>query len=480
MFEKFLPIQDSLSRIVWGVPMLTLIAGTGLLLSLWTKGFPFTHFGYGMKCIFNSMRRQNRKDSHALSPFQSLCTALSGTIGTGNISGIAYAIAVGGPGAVFWMWIAAFPGMATGFAEKVLGMYYRQKNVYGEWCGGAMYYLKYGLGSKKGFKLMGTILAYLFACFTIFVSFGMGNLSQVASIRESILSLSSLTGHFKTDAFVIGVCVAVLTAVITLGGLKRITKVNETLVPFMACFYLLGAMTIILLHRDRILPAFSSIFKDAFSREAAAGGLGGTVMKNALSQGFKRGIFSNEAGLGSSVIVHAASSEKEPVVQGFWGIFEVFFDTIILCTLTALLILTSGVTEASNGTGFDLATKAFTKTFGTPGGIFITVSLFLFAFGTILAWNYYGSKAWEYLFGTHSIFLYKYLYIAVILLGCTMHVDLIIKLSDTFNGLMALPNLIGVLSLTGTFLAILKNYKQRFFTCNPSVKPLRNYFEDKK
>ncbi len=493
MLEIFAQFHKKLNQIVWGTPMLTLLIGTGILLTLWTKGFQFTHFSYGMKRIFR--KSDAPKDEHALSPFQTLCTALSGTIGTGNISGIAYAITVGGPGAVFWMWIAALLGMITGFAEKVLGNYFRSRNEMGEWCGGAMYYLKYGLGSKRGCKSLGNILAALFALFTVLVSFGMGNLSQVASIRESILSLTSFTGNLSLDAFLIGVCIAVLAAFVTLGGLKRIAKANETLVPFMACFYMLGTSIIIGMHADRIVPAATSVFRHAFSLKAAAGGVGGTVMRHAITCGFKRGVFSNEAGLGSSVIIHAASSEKEPVVQGFWGIFEVFFDTIVLCTLTALLILTSGIVDLNSGTvlpsevcdpsetvtteaGFSLATRAFTQGFGPAGGIFMTAALFLFALATILGWNYYGSKAWEYLFGVRSVFLYKYIYIAVILLGCTMHVDLIIGISDTFNGLMAIPNLIGVLSLTGTFLAILNNYKQRYFYGNTALKPMCNYFSD--
>jgi len=499
MPETFLQIHEKLNQIIWGTPMLTLLLGTGLVLTVWTKGFQFTHFGYGMKRIFGNHKNNVLQESSSLSPFQTLCTALSGTIGTGNISGIAYAITVGGPGAVFWMWIAAVLGMITGFAEKVLGMYYRNRNEKGEWCGGAMYYLKYGLGSKHGCKYFGAILASLFALFTIFASLGMGNLSQVASIRESILSLTTFTGNFTQDSFIISVCIAVLTAFVTLGGLKRIAKVNERLVPFMACFYILGTLVIICMHADRIIPAVYSIFRHAFSLEAAAGGVGGTMMRHAITCGFKRGVFSNEAGLGSSVIVHVASSEKEPVVQGFWGIFEVFFDTVILCTMTALLILTSGIVDLNSGTilplpsesasigfmaqantetGFSLATRAFKQSFGHAGGIFMTAALLLFALATILGWNYYGTKAWEYLFGPRSVFLYKYVYIAVILLGCTMHVDLIISLSDTFNGLMAIPNLIGVLSLTGTFLKILWNYKQRYFTQSSCVKPMRNFFTD--
>ena len=486
MSDFLIKINNTINRTVWGIPALTLLIGTGVLLTLFTKGFQFTHFGYVMKYIFKSIRpgRRQPHDPHSISQFQALCTALSGTIGTGNISGIAYAITVGGPGAIFWMWIAALVGMITGFAEKVLGIYFRKRNKEGEWCGGPMYYLKYGLGSKRGCQKLGCILAALFALFTVFASFGIGNLSQLVSIRESVLSLTSFTGNARADAFVIGVCIAILASVVTLGGLKRIARVNEALVPFMACFYIVGTIVIISTHADQILPAIVSIFQHAFSMEAAAGGVGGTIMKHAITCGFKRGVFSNEAGLGSSVIVHATSDVKEPVLQGFWGIFEVFVDTIVMCTLTALLILTSGAVDLKTGisqitgSGFALATESFTASFGIWGGMFMTIAITLFAIATVFGWNYYGVKAWEYLFGTGSSMIYKYIYIAVILLGCTLNVDLIIDLSDTFNGLMAIPNLIGILSLTGTLTNILDNYKRRCFQGETALKPVLSYFQD--
>ena len=471
------------------MPALTLFLATGALLTLMTKGFQFTHFGYAMKIIFGKMRlKKNRHNvassSNSISQFQALCTALSGTLGTGNISGIAYAITMGGPGAIFWMWIAALFGMITGFAEKVLGIYYRHRNADGEWCGGAMYYLRDGLGSKKRCKTLGHILAALFALFTVLASFGIGNLGQVASIRESVLSMTSFTKNARIDAFLIGIFIAILAAFVSLGGLKRIAKVNETLVPFMAGFYILGTVIIISMHTDQILPAFAAIFRHAFSFHAMAGGAGGTMIKHAITWGFKRGIFSNEAGMGSSVLVHSTSDVTEPVVQGFWGIFEVFFDTIVLCTLTALLILTSDVVDLSTGTplvdgsSFALATSAFTNSFGILGGIFMTTAITLFAIATVFGWSYYGSKAWEYLFGTRSTNLYKYIYIAVILLGCTLNVDLIIDLSDTFNGLMAIPNLIGVLSLAETVLAILNNYKRRVIQGEKGIPPMLSHFPD--
>lgn len=494
MIKFIAQINDSADKIVWGTPALTLLIGTGVLLTLLTKGFQFTHFFYALRKTVGGLAKGSpgsHSDSHtqvaaeakSISQFQALCTALSATIGTGNISGIAYAITIGGPGAIFWMWIATLAGMITAFAEKVLGIYFRRRNAEGEWCGGAMYYLEYGLGSKKGCKALGKVLALLFALFTMLASFGIGNLSQIVSIRESIFSLTSFTGNLKVDSFILGVVVAVAAAFVILGGLSRIAKANETLVPFMAGFYILGAVIIIASHSELIIPAFASILKHAFSLQAAAGGTGGFLLKQAITCGFKRGVFSNEAGMGSSVIVHATADVSEPVEQGLWGIFEVFFDTILICTLTALVILTSGLVDLDTGltltqsTSLSLATEAFCSSFGLAGGIFMAASVTLFAFATVLGWNFYGAKACEYLLGAKAVTLYKYIYIAVILLGCTLNVDLIIALSDTFNGLMAIPNLIGVLSLTGTVVAILNNYKQRVFK-GERVKPMLSYFPE--
>ena len=491
MVDIISQINSYINNIVWGMPVLTLLIGTGVLLTILTKGFQFTHFGYAMREIFGSMYKRSGKttkqkstNNNSISQFQALCTALSGTLGTGNISGIAYAITMGGPGAIFWMWIAALFGMITGFAEKVLGIYYRHRNTEGEWCGGAMYYLRDGLGSKKGCKALGNILAALFSLFTVLASFGIGNLGQVASIRESVLGITAFTGNTRVDSFIIGIFVVILAAFVTLGGLERIAKTNETLVPFMASFYIIGAIIIIGMNADQILPAFAAIFQHAFSFRAVTGGASGALIKQAITWGFKRGVFSNEAGMGSSVIVHSTSDVTEPVVQGFWGIFEVFFDTIVLCTLTALLILTSGIVALTTGaplihtSAFALTTHAFTYSLGLPGGIFMAVSTTLFAIATVFGWSYYGTKAWEYLFGTHFVNLYKYIYVSVILLGCTLNVDLIIDLCDTFNGLMAIPNLIGVLTLSGTVLAILDNYKRRVIKGEKGLKPMQSHLRD--
>lgn len=332
-----------------------------------------------------------------------------------------------------------------------------------------MYYLRDGLGSKKGCQEIGKILAALFSFFAVVASFGIGNMGQVASIKESVLNVARFTGNNTADGLIIGGAVAAVAALVIIGGISRIASANERIVPFMAVFYIAGSLAIIVKNGGMVVPAFGAIFKGAFSMRAAAGGVGGAVIKQAVTWGFKRGVFSNEAGLGSSVMVHSASNVKEPVTQGLWGIFEVFFDTMIVCTMTALLILTSGIVDLETGasisgsTKLGLATEAFTATFGAFGGIFIAVAVTLFAFSTVLGWSYYGTKAWEYLFGTKATVVYKVLFLAVVIIGSTISADLVIDLSDTFNGLMAIPNLIGVLTLSGTVVAITNNYCERTF-----------------
>lgn len=488
MIDKIAEFNGVVNGLVWGVPALVLLIGTGVLMTFLTKFFQFTHFGHMIRETLGGLFRKKdilKNDDHrSISQFQALCTALSATIGTGNIAGIAYAITMGGPGAIFWMWVAAIFGMMTNFSENVLGIFYRRRNEHGEWCGGAMYYLKDGLGSRKGCKTIGKVLAVLFSIFAIFASFGIGNMGQVASIRESLFGLFRVTGDDTTDGLIVGAVVAVVALLVIVGGLTRIARANEKIVPFMAGFYIVGALIIVLMHYDMIIPAFASIFSHAFTASAAAGGVGGAVIKQAITWGFKRGVFSNEAGLGSSVMVHSASNVKEPVVQGLWGIFEVFFDTIIVCTLTALLILTSGVVDLNTGvslsgtTKLGLATEAFTNNLGVAGGIFIAIAITLFAFSTVLGWSYYGTKAWEYLFGTKTIMIYKVIFIVIIILGSAVHADLVIDISDTFNGLMAIPNLIGVLASAGTVLAITNNYSKRRFKKQTDLKPMLSHFAD--
>lgn len=480
-------INDAVNGVVWGVPALVLLIGTGILMTVLTKFFQFRRFGHMWKNtiggLFSNKSIRKSHEKHSISQFQALCTALSATIGTGNIAGVAYAITMGGPGAVFWMWIAAIVGMMTNYSENVLGIFFRRRNEKGEWSGGAMYYLKDGVGKMKYGKAIGPVLAVLFSLFAILASFGIGNMGQVASITESINTLVS--AEPATVNMVTGLVVIVLLSLVILGGLKRIATTNERIVPFMAVFFIIGSLVIIIMNIGKVPAAFGAIFKGAFNFKSAAGGVGGAIIAQAMTWGFKRGVFSNEAGLGSSVMVHSASNVKEPVVQGLWGIFEVFADTIIVCTCTALVILTTGVVDLESGASISgasklgLATEAFTKSFGTFGGVFLAVAVSLFAFTTILGWSYYGTKAWEYLFGTKSTLAYKIVFIAMVVISATIDVSLAIDLSDTFNGLMAIPNLIGVVCLSTLVVKITKNYSARKITGKePNLEPMYSAFPE--
>lgn len=487
-------VNSSVNDVVWGAPALTLLIGTGILMTVLTCFFQFTHFGHTMKETIGKLFRKSTtrsSDKHSISQFQALCTALSATIGTGNITGVAVAITTGGPGAIFWMWIAAIVGMMTNYSENVLGIYYRRRNKDKEWSGGAMYYLQDGLGSKKHCKTIGKVLAILFSVFAVIASFGIGNMGQISSIRESILTVvGNISANPLTEAqtragsLIIGGILLIIAFLVIVGGLKRIAETNERIVPFMAIFYILGALIIVIMNAGQILPALGAIFSQAFNFKAAAGGVGGALIAKAITWGFKRGVFSNEAGLGSSVMVHSTSDVKEPVTQGLWGIFEVFVDTIIVCTLTALVILTSGVVDLQTGASLSgaaslgLATEAFTKNFGAFGGIFIAIAVTLFAFSTCLGWSFYGKKTWEFLFGTKSTIIYKIVFLGAIMLSSVIDASLAIDLSDTFNGLMAIPNLIGVISLCGLVRSITKNYVDRKIKGKTDVKPMLSAFPE--
>ena len=429
-------VNNAVNGFVWGLPMLILLVGTGILMTVLTKVFQ-------------------------ISQFQSLCTALAATIGTGNIAGVAAAILSGGPGAIFWMWIVAFFGMMTNFSENVLGIYYRRRNEKNEWSGGAMYYLKYGLGSKKGCQFIGTALALMFSVFCILASFGIGNMSQINSIAVNMNSA------FGVPHFVTGFILMLLAGLVIVGGLKRIASVTERLVPFMAVIYLIGATVIVVINADMLGAVFASIIKGAFGMRAVGGGIVGSGVAYAMQWGMKRGVFSNEAGLGSSVMVHSSSNVREPVVQGMWGIFEVFTDTIIVCTLTAFAVLSSGLVDLDTGKVLSdqvstaLVAEAFSTVYGRAGSAFIAIAILFFAFSTVLGWSQYGSKGFEYLFGTKSVKLYHVIFVVFIVIGATMDLTLAWDLSDTFNGMMAIPNLIGVLTLSGTVMKITQNYVDR-------------------
>ena len=483
LVDPITKINGAVNNFVWGIPMLVLLVGTGILMTLLTKFFQLSHIGHWWKNtiggIFSDrhITKHTDKDDKAISQFQSLCTALAATIGTGNIVGVASALISGGPGAIFWMWIVAFFGMMTNYSENVLGIYYRRKNSQGEWCGGAMYYLKDGLGSYKGCKQIGSVLAVLFSAFCLLASFGIGNMSQVNSIA------ANMEAAFSIPTFVTGIALVILAALVIVGGLKRIASVTEKLVPFMAVIYIVGALVIFFANIGQVGAVFSAIFKGAFGLRAVGGGIVGSGVKMALTWGMKRGVFSNEAGLGSSVMVHSNSNVKEPVRQGMWGIFEVFADTIVVCTLTAFAVLSSGLVDLETGAvlsesaGSALVGEAFATIFGSFGPMFIALAILLFAFSTVLGWSHYGSKAWEYLFGTKSTIAYKIVFVLIIFIGATMNLSLAWDLSDTFNGLMAMPNLIGVLCLSPLVMKISKNYVDRVIR-QKDIDPMLSVFPD--
>lgn len=467
MIEFISGVNGKINGFVWGVPMLVLLVGTGILMTVMTQVFQITHIGYWMKHTLGSIftdkhiTKHTERDDQAISQFQSLCTALAATIGTGNIVGVATALISGGPGAIFWMWIVAFFGMMTNYSENVLGIYYRRKNEKGEWSGGAMYYLRDGLGSKPGMKRVGVALAALFSVFCLLASFGIGNMSQINSIA------GNMNAAFQIPKGVTGIILMILAGLVILGGIKRIASVTEKLVPFMAILYIAGTLVICIVHIDQFGAVFGAIFKGAFAMKAVGGGIVGSGVKLAVTWGMKRGVFSNEAGLGSSVMVHSSSNVKEPVRQGMWGIFEVFADTIVVCTLTAFSVLSCGLVDLQTGAVLSssedsaLVGEAFSTVFGSAGPAFIAIAILLFAFSTVLGWSHYGSKAFEYLFGSKATVIYRVIFIVFIWCGATMSLSLAWDLSDTFNGLMAIPNLVGVLTLSPVVMKITKNYVNR-------------------
>lgn len=588
-------LNNVINSVVWGVPMLIMIISTGIYLTVRTGFFQIIRAKFILNetfiAIFKKRSVTKTKDKKAISQFQALSTALAATIGTGNIAGVATAIAAGGPGAIFWMWVSAFFGMMTNYCEKVLGIYFRKKDTDGQWCGGPMYYLENGLTDKKGKKLkIGKILAVIFSVFCIGASFGIGNMTQVNSIATAMDSC------FGISPVITGIVLAIAAALVILGGIKRIGSVTEKLVPFMALFYIIGTIVIFFMNIKQAPYIFSSIFKNAFDFRPIAGAASGLVIKRAVTIGFKRGVFSNEAGLGSSVIVHSSSDVKEPAVQGMWGIFEVFFDTIIMCTLTAFVLLSStcdavslehavqnvttepqyvsiydidsyksgdviplldtsanppielaensvsdseiekhltvcpasgepfgirimksnpdddskyiytnimqltGIAKKdadgnpvldsegneiidavviSQVDGAPLAAYAFSRRFGNAAGMLLAIAILLFAFSTVIGWSFYGTKAMEYLFGAKSATYYKAVFVLFIIIGATIDLRLAWDISDTLNGLMAIPNLIGVLALSGTVIKITRNYTMRKITkTHPDAEPMLSAYED--
>ncbi len=449
-------------NILWGIPMLILIIGAGIVVSVRTKFLQLRKFGYSMKQTmgktFKLMANKSDKkviNEKAISPFEAFCTAVSGTVGTGNIVGVTTAILSGGPGAVFWMWVSAFFGMVTKYSEITLGMFFRKKDEKGEYIGGPMYYIEKGTNQKW--------LAILFAVFTMLAAIGMSSVQA-----DTIQSTWNTT--FSIPTWVTAIIIAVVTALVVLGGIKRIGKVTSIIVPFMAIFFIIMALIVVCVNITAVPAVFAKIFASAFSFKSVSGGLLGYGIMMAMRYGFARGVFSNEAGLGSSTIAHATADEVEPVRQGLWGILEVFIDTFVICTLTALFVLTSNVGDL--GGGASTALGAFTSLGGVIGQIFkysYSVILPLFAFSTILAWAVYGEKACQYIFGKKSNIYFNILYVVMIIAmglltffgGDNLGADFVWLISDMTNALMAIPNLIGIIVLSGLLVKITKNYFDR-------------------
>lgn len=444
--ELFLKINGAINSFVWGPVMMVLLMGTGLYFTFRSRGLQFRRFGYVMKekvgRLFTGGAGKGVADG-AVSPFQALTTALAGTIGTGNIVGVATAITAGGPGAIFWMWISALAGMMTKYAEIVLSVHFRDRNSKNEWRGGPMFYIERGLHQKW--------LAVLFALFAFCTTFGTGNLTQINAIA------ASMETTFGLPPFATGLLVAALIGFVIIGGVRRIGRITEKVVPLMSLFYMIGAAIVLFINRAAIVPSLSAIFHAAFTPAAAMGGFLGAGVMKAIQLGMARGIFSNEAGLGTAPIAHAAADTERPVEQGLWGIFEVFMDTILVCTCTALIILTSGL-WTSGIDGAELTMAAFTQALPSLGNLIITVALFFFALSTMLGWSYYGEKCFEYLFGEKHVNIYRFAFVLTAAIGSVIELKLVWAVSDTLNGLMAIPNLIGLLGLSGLVIKLTKDY----------------------
>lgn len=457
--EKFLEIvtlvNGKINDFVWGPIMLVLLVGTGIFLTCRTGWMQVRWFGYIMRNTVGSLfSKKGRKDHGSnLSPFQAVTTALAGTVGTGNIAGVTGAIFAGGPGAVFWMWLSAFFGMCTKYSEIALAMKFRDTDANGIHKGGPMYYIENGLG--KGWKW----LAVIFAILGGLASFGIGNIAQSSEIA------GSLNGLFGLDPLVGGIILTVVVGVVVIGGVKRIGQVTSLLVPFMAVFYIIAGIAVIVLRVTDLPAAFQAIFTEAFSFKAVEGAIFGIAIMKAMQNGFARGVFSNEAGLGSAPIAHAASSTEEPAEQAIWGVFEVFIDTIIICTITSLAVILSGVLDAGTvdafGTKGAAAVAAFNEILpGTLGGTIIQISLIFFALSTILSWSYYGERCWGYISNDNKVFvtIYKVIFVLFCIVGATGSGQLMWDISDTLNGAMAIPNLVALLALSGVVAKITRDY----------------------
>ena len=457
MLSTIEAVNSVVNNFIWGVPAMICIIGVGLYLSIRTRFLQIRKFPYAMKVTLGRMMKKKEASDGALTPFQAVCTALAATVGTGNVAGVAGAIAIGGPGAVFWMWISALLGMCTKFAEVTLAVHFRETNAQGDLVGGPMYYIKNGLDKKWHF------LAYLFAAFGVLAVFGTGNATQVNTITTAIDSALSSFNVLPADAvklvnLIIGVALAIIIALILIGGIKRIGNVTSKLVPFMAIMYIVLALGVIFFHIKSVPAVFASIIEGAFHPASVTGGVVGSFFMS-MKKGVSRGIFSNEAGLGTGSIAHACADTKKPVKQGFFGIFEVFVDTIIICTMTALVILCSGVpVNYGEAAGAELTISGFTAVYGNWVSIFTAVAMCCFAFSTIIGWGLYGTRCIEFLFGSRSNKPFMVLYSLTAIVGATMNLGLMWSIAETFNGLMVIPNLIAVFLLSGVVVKMTKEY----------------------
>lgn len=461
MMEIIEKINSALNGFIWGVPAMLCIIGVGIWLSVRTKFIQIRKFKQVMRDTLGKMFHKDEAAEGSVTPFQAVCTALAGTIGTGNVAGVAGAIAIGGPGAVFWMWCSALLGMCTKFAEVTLAVRFREKNAEGDWVGGPMYYIKNGLSKNWHF------LAYVYAVLGVLTVFGTGNATQVntiiASIDSAIVSLGGAndTSSLGTVNLIIGVIIAILIALVLIGGLKRIGSVAEKLIPFMAILYVVLSLGVIIINIKAVPGVFSDIFKGAFTPSGVTGGVVGSMFLS-MKKGVSRGIFSNEAGLGTGSIAHAAADTDEPVQQGFFGVFEVFMDTIVVCTMTALVILTSGVhINYGEAAGAELTISGFTASYGGWVTILTALAMCCFAFSTILGWGLYGTRCLEFIFGSKVNRPFMVIYSLVAIVGATADLGLMWDIADTCNGFMVIPNLIALFLLSGTVVKLVKEYQNK-------------------
>lgn len=448
MSEKIASINSVVNSFIWGVPAMLCIIGVGILLTVRTRCIQVRKFGVAMKNTIGKIFDKTQARDGSMSPFQAVCTALAGTVGTGNIAGVAGAIALGGPGAIFWMWCSAFLGMCTKFSEVTLAIHFREKNKNGEYVGGPMYYIKNGLAKKWHF------LAVFYAVFGVLTVFGTGNATQVntivSSVNTALMNFNILKGEPNSNVnLIFGIFIAALVAMVLLGGIKRIGQVSEKLVPFMAVLYVILALGVIILNIQRVPEIFAQIVSGAFTPRAATGGIIGSMFLS-MKKGVSRGIFSNEAGLGTGSIAHACADTDNAVHQGMFGIFEVFMDTIVICTLTGLVILLAAPNISyGQAAGAELTISGFTATYGGWVSILTAIAMCCFAFSTIIGWGLYGSRCIEFLGGEKFVRPFLVVYSFVSIVGATMNLGLLWDISDTFNGLMAVPNLIALLMLSG-------------------------------